>query len=281
MEKTAEQKLITYLLVRQTAACHGGIQNISMVIDQFVEPDFETLESALSAAQGLNKVLVIFATCSVEWNGNRNGSIGTGQRIILCKPDGAVSVHRPRWARAIARQGIDSTLELYPLDEGFLLYGGKSKGTHTIHIHLTEVPLVVAYNASDKTEPEHGETEEQMHEFIESNPDVLEDGLRILHHEHPTDVGTIDFVGADREGNQVIIEVKTRYATLSHVDQLQRYVKHCDRTDHGSIRGLLVAPGFGEKAKRELRETGLEKCRLKQFQNRDLGPSQSSFDRWD
>lgn len=252
-----------------------------MVIDQIIEPDFETLESTLSAAQGLNKVLVIFATCSVEWRGNRNGSIGVGQRIILCKPDGAVSVHRPNWARAIARQGIDSTLELHQMKEGFLLYGSKSKGDYTIHIHLTEVPLAVVYNASDNTKPEHRETEEEMHAFIEANPEVLEDDLRILHHEHPIDVGTIDFVGADKDGTQVIIEVKTQYAKLSHVDQLQRYVKHYDRTDHASVRGLLVAPGFGEKAKRELRETGLEKCRIEEFHYQDTGPKQSSFERWE
>lgn len=252
-----------------------------MVIEQIVEPDFETLESVLSAAQGLNKVLVIFATCSVEWRGNRDGSIGAGQRVILCKPDGAISVHRPNWARGIARQGIDSTLELYPMKEGFLLYGGKSKGEYTIHIHLIEVPLAVVYDASDKTEPEHRETEEEMHEFIESNPEILEDDLRILHHEYPTDVGTIDFVGADKEGNRVIIEVKNRYAKLSHVDQLQRYVKHYDRTDHALVRGLLVAPRFGEKAKRELRETGLEKCRMENFHHQDLGPVQSSFEKWE
>jgi RecB family endonuclease NucS len=252
-----------------------------MDIEQFVEPDFETLDSALSAAQGLNKVLVLFATCSVEWTGNRDGSIGSGQRIILCKPDGAVSVHRPNWARAIARQGVNSTLELYPMDEGFLLYGGKLKGTHTIHIHLIEVPLAVAYDASDTSEPEHRETEEDMHEFIESNPEVIENRLRILHHEYPTDVGNIDFVGADEDGNRVIIEVKTQYAKLSHVDQLHRYVKHYDRTDTASVRGILVAPGFGERAKRELGETGLEKCRVERFQSHDLGPEQSSVNEWE
>ncbi|SEP19546.1 hypothetical protein SAMN05216388_10435 [Halorientalis persicus] len=251
-----------------------------MIVDQIVKPDFEALESALSESQGLDKVLVVFATCSVEWRGNRNGSIGTGQRIILCKPDGAISVHRPNWARAIARQGVNSTLELYPLETGFLLYASKSKGKHTIHIHLQEVPLVVVYSATDKAEPEHRETEEEMHAFIQSNPETLEDGLRILHHEHPIDVGTIDFVGADRSGNRVIIEVKTQYAKLSHVDQLQRYVKHYNRTDNASVRGLLVAPEFGEKTKRELRESGLEKCRLNEFQHQDLGPNQSSFERW-
>ena len=250
-----------------------------MVIDQIVEPVYETLESELSAAQGSNNVLVIFTTCSVEWKGNRDGSIGAGQRIILCKPDGAISVHRPNWAQAIARQGVGSTLELSPLDEGFLLYGGPSK--YTINVHLIEVPLAVIYDASDKAEPEHNETEEQMHEFIKSNPEALEDGLRILHHEHPIDVGTIDFVGADQDGNQVIIEVKTRSGKISDVDQLQRYVRQYDRTDDASVRGLLVAPGFGEKAQRELRETGLEKCKLKKFHQHDLGPKQSSFERWE
>lgn len=252
-----------------------------MAVDQFIEPDFETLESTLSAAQGLNKVLVIFATCSVEWEGNRDGSIGSGQRIILCKPDGSVSVHRPNWARAIARQGVDSKLQMFSVDEGCLLYGSKSGAENTIRVLLTEVSLAVVYNASDEVEPVHRGTEAKIHEFIEENPESLETGLRILHHEHQTEVGAIDFVAADRDGNWVIIEVKNRYAKLSHVDQLRRYVKHYDTTDHAQVRGILVAPKFGEKAKREIREIGLEKHRIQEFSQKDLGPSQSSFEEWE
>jgi len=139
---------------------------------------------------------------------------------------------------------------------------------------------VVVYDASDNAEPEQRETDEEMHEFIKSNPEALEDDLRILHHEHRIDVGTIDFVGADQDGNRVIIEVKTRYGELSHVDQLQRYVKHYDRTEYASVRGILVAPRLGKKAKRELRETGLEFCKLDEFRRQDLGPEQSSFEEW-
>ena len=252
-----------------------------MAIDQFVEPDFETLESTLSAAQGLNKVLVIFATCSVEWDGNRNGAIGSGQRIVLCKPDGSVSVHRPNWARAIARQGVNSKLQLFSAEEGYLLYGSKSGAENTIRILLTEVPLAVVYNASDEADPEHRGTEAKIHEFIETDPERLENGMRILHHEYQTEVGTIDFVAADKDGNWVIIEVKNRYAKLSHVDQLRRYVKHYSATDHAQVRGILVAPKFGKKAKRELREIGLEKHRIKDFSQKDLGPTQSSFEEWE
>jgi len=252
-----------------------------MVVDQFVEPSFETLESALSAAQGQNKALVIFATCSVEWEGNREGSIGSGQRIILCKPDGSVSVHRPNWAKAIARQGVNSKLQLFSVEEGYLLYGSKSGAENTIRVRLTEVPLAVVYNALDEAEPEHRGTEAKIHEFIEDNPESLENGLRILHHEYQTEVGTIDFVAADKDGNWVIIEVKNQYAKLSHVDQLRRYVKHYGATDHAQVRGILVAPKFGEKAERELRELGLEKHRIQQFSQKDLGPSQSSFEEWE
>lgn len=261
-------------------ALDGNPRKIYMVTDQFVEPDFEALDRALSAAQEVNNVLVIFGTCSIEWRGNRDGSIESGQRIILCKPDGAVSVHRPNGARAIARQGVHSTLELYPLNEGLLLYGGKSKGEYSINIQLHEIPLVVVYDASDKAEPEHRETEKAMHGFIKSNPESLEDGLRILHHEHSTDVGKIDFVAADKDGNRVIIEVKAQYARLKHVDQLQRYVKHYNRTDDAYVRGLLVAPGFGERAKKELRRNGLDKYKMNKFQHTDLGPKQSSFENW-
>ncbi|WP_166377180.1 endonuclease NucS domain-containing protein [Halorubrum sp. BOL3-1] len=218
-----------------------------MIIDQFVEPDFETLQSTLSAARGLNKVVVIFATCSVEWNGNRDGSIGTGQRIVLCKPDGSVSVHRPTGARAVARQGIGSKLQLVSSENGDLLYGSKSRGQNTIRVLLTEVSLAVVYDAIDDAEPEHDNTEAEIHESIASNPEILEDGLRIVHHEHSISVGTIDVVAADEDGNWVIIEVKNPYAKLSHVDQLRRYVKHYRTTEHGPVRGMLVAPRFGKK----------------------------------
>jgi len=251
-----------------------------MVIDQFVEPDFETLQSTLSTARGRNKVVVIFATCSVEWKGNRDGSIGTGQRIVLCKPDGSVSVHRPNGARAVARQGINSTVELVPTDDGHLLYGSKSGGQNTIRVLFTEVSLAIVYDASDDAEPEHNNTEAKIHEFIANNPESIEDGLRIIHHEHPISVGTIDFVAADEDGDWVIIEVKNPYAQLSHVDQLRRYVKHYRTAEDKPVRGMLVAPKFGEKAKRELREIGLEKHAVGEFYEKDLGPNQSSFEQW-
>lgn len=140
-------------------------------------------------------------------------------------------------ARVGHEQSLDkvstANLQLFSVDEGYLLYGSKSGAENTIRVLLTGVPFAVVYDASDDAEPEHRSTEAKIHEFIEDNPESLEDGLRILHHEYQTEVGTIEFVAADEDGNWVVIEVKNQYAKLSHVDQLRRYVKHYKkRTTH-------------------------------------------------
>ena len=65
-------------------------------------PDASELESLLSTARTQDHVVVILARCTVQWSGGRDGEIGSGERLIICKPDGAIAVHRPTGARAVA-----------------------------------------------------------------------------------------------------------------------------------------------------------------------------------
>lgn len=243
-------------------------------------PSFSELVKFASGARSAGRLLTIYARCSVKYTGHREGQIGKGDRIIICKPDGAVAVHRPTGARAIARQAIGSTFETIELDDCLRLFASKG-GTETIRVDIFDASLAVRCDAVDEATLEQNQTEEQMHSFILSNPGAIEDGFRILEHERSTPYGRIDFYGADKDGNNVVIEVKQPIAKLPHVDQLQRYLSHYQSTDSASVRGVLVAPAFKNKVKRTLRDTDLEWVRLNQFQKHTTSPHQASIDDWD
>lgn len=52
--------------------------------------------------------------------------------------------------------------------------------------------------------------ERELEEFIVRNPDAIEEGFEILSRHWPTDSGPLDILGADAEGNIVVIELKAK-----------------------------------------------------------------------
>ena len=250
------------------------------MIENVIEtPDSPELVKFISNGYERGNLTTIHATCSVEFTGNREDEIGPGDRVILCKRDGAVAVHRPSGARAVARQGVRSSLDVF-LDNGEpVVYAAKGKN-ESIRVDIHDPVLAIQYVASDDAALIENQTEEQMHEYIKSNPESIEDELRIIQHERQTPYGRIDFYAADADGNNVVIEIKQSAAKYKHVDQLQRYVTHFDKSEHSTVRGILVAPHFGGKIKQLLRENDLEWVRLEEYEKTHFAPGQTLMDEW-
>lgn len=243
-------------------------------------PDPAELVAFISNGHERGYLVTIHANCSVEFTGNREGKIGPGDRVILCKRDGAVSVHRPSGARAAASQGIRSSLEVFLEDEIPVIYAAKGR-SESIRVDIHEPVLAIWYAANDDAALVENKTEEQMHAYIKSNPETIEDGLRIISHERGTPYGRIDFFAADSDGNNVVLEIKTTAAKYKDVDQLYRYISHFQKTEQSPIRGMLVAPYIGEQIQNLLREHGLEWVRMEEYENTHFAPGQTSIDEWD
>ncbi|OAQ53953.1 hypothetical protein HTG_00050 [Natrinema mahii] len=242
-------------------------------------PSLGELTDFVSRAHAEGDLVTIFATCRVEYTGAREGKIGEGERLIICKKDGAVTVHRPTGARAVARQGIGSSLETVLIDDFLRIYAAKGQ-SEQIRVDITDASLAVRSSATDEAILQENQTENQMHEFIQSNPEEIEEGLRIIEHERWTPHGRIDFYGADTDGNNVILEIKQPVAQYSHVDQLHRYVSYFRKSDDASVRGILVAPEVGNKVKRLLRKQGLGWKQLTEYQINSTPVNQTSVDEW-
>jgi predicted Mrr-cat superfamily restriction endonuclease len=106
------------------------------------------------------------------------------------------------------------------------------------------------------------ENEDEIKNYILSNPSDLEEGLSELKPEHQTSVGNVDFLGKDKNGISVVIEVKVN-ASDSVIGQLLGYMQaYKEESRDENLRGIIVAENFTERCKRAAKASGLRlyKC---------------------
>lgn len=98
---------------------------------------------------------------------------------------------------------------------------------------------------------------DKLEPMLVANPEIIEDGLRVITHQQQTDTGPLDILGVDDEGTLVVIELKNE-AAEGHLDQGLRYYDWCRRNiawiaqafkDHGindkaRPRLVLIAPSY-------------------------------------
>jgi Holliday junction resolvase-like predicted endonuclease len=105
---------------------------------------------------------------------------------------------------------------------------------------------------------------EELEPLLIANPEIIEEGLKIIAHQHPTDSGPLDILSADSDGTLVVIELKNEAAD-GHLDQGLRYYDWCRQNiswianaykaktkinPDATPRLMLVAPSFTETVKR-------------------------------
>lgn len=105
---------------------------------------------------------------------------------------------------------------------------------------------------------------DELEPLVVAHPDLIEDGLKIIAHQHPTDSGPLDVLAVDADGTLVVIELKNE-AAEGHLDQGLRYYDWCRQniswlasayaakakiTAEATPRLMLVAPAFTETVRR-------------------------------
>lgn len=87
-------------------------------------------------------------------------------------------------------------------------------------------------------------TEHAIQDAILRNPDLIEEGFEPLETEKQTDYGAIDILGEDRQGNKVIVEIKSYEADMNHLKQLTGFVENQKQNLGDDLRGVLIAPSI-------------------------------------
>jgi len=276
-----------------------------MVAEQIDAPDPETLVSEAKAAFRDGAMLTVQARCEVEYEGRTSGHLGPGDRILVAKSDGTFLVHQPtghkpvNWmpgggtvsARVSEASAAGTAAESASGDEPrvAVLLARRTNPTERVEARILDAHGLTRFDATDGATYEESGTEAEMHEYIETNPEVLEEGLRIVDHERESKYGFIDFFARDESGTPVVVEVKRIQATLNHFDQLQRYVSLYEEGEaspheggvtaggNDEVRGMLVAPDASERVRRALRDNGLEFVELAAFDTDAKGATEAKL----
>ncbi len=231
-------------------------------MEKFVQkPSSEEAAEILKEYLRREYTVQINGLCSVNYQGRAKSKLDRGERIVIKKKDSALLVHGPdnyqpkNWQPQVDSWKVESGEEL-------LLRAERTNPDEHVEIRFEEIELLTVSQLVDKSELKVSGHEVEIHEAIEEEPEIIEEGLKIIERERETPAGFIDVFARDSEDNYVVIEVK-RNPDYNTVLQLNRYVEEIDEEFSGDIRGILVAPKMTDKILSYLKERNLEFVEIK------------------
>jgi endonuclease len=185
-------------------------------------------------------VRLIVARCEVTYTGRLTAHLPESTRLLMLKDDGSVLVHADAGGyKPLNWMTPPTVIE----DEGSTLVVRKRAGRteDRLEIRLVEVLSDVSHDMGEALALEKDGVERDLQLLLADQPTALEEGLRLVKREWPTDVGPVDLMCRDMDDGWVAVEIK-RVGTIDAVEQLTRYLD-CIRVDpaRATCRGILAA----------------------------------------
>ncbi|MGH3004029.1 MAG: endonuclease NucS [Gaiellaceae bacterium] len=185
---------------------------------------------------------LIVARCEVSYTGRLTTRLAESVRLLMIKEDGTFMV----WSDS-GGQSVKPLNWMTPPtaieDTGDLVVVRKRAGRSEdrLEIRLLEVLSDVRHDMGEAAALEKDGVERDLQLLLAADPTHVEEGLRLVKREWPTDVGPVDLMCRDAEDGWVAIEIK-RVGTIDAVEQLSRYLD-CIRIDpsRADCRGILAA----------------------------------------
>jgi endonuclease len=197
---------------------------------------------------------VVIARCQVDYAGRLTAHLPMATRLIMVKADGCVAIHadggayKPlNWMNA--PNVLDAQAARWRVTNG--------KGEQ-LEITLLEVLSDQEYEFGEDPGLTKDGVEAHLQELLAANPDALTDGLQLVRREYPTDIGPVDLLCRDEDGNYIAVEIKRR-GEIDGVEQLRRYIERLDRDPLlRPVRGIFAAQRVKPQAKVLAAERGIE-----------------------
>ena len=220
-------------------------------------PDFDEASEILKEYLSREFTVQVNGLCTVNYTGRASSKLDRGERLLIKKQDSALLVHGPDNYQPKNWQPTVDSFDVEVRDEALVLTASRFSPDEKVEVFFDEISLITVDQLVDKSELKIAGHEVDIHESIEENPEMIEEGLKVVERERETPAGFIDVFARDESDDYVVIEVK-RNPDYNTVLQLQRYVDEIEDEFNGDIRGILVAPKMTDKVLDYLEERGLE-----------------------
>ncbi len=220
-------------------------------------PDFDEASEILKEYLSREFTVQVNGLCTVNYTGRAASKLDRGERLLIKKQDSALLVHGPDNYQPKNWQPEVDSFDVEVKDEALVLTASRFNPDEKVEVFFDEISLITIDQLVDKSELKIAGHEVDIHESIEDDPEMIEEGLKVVERERETPAGFIDVFARDESDDYVVIEVK-RNPDYNTVLQLQRYVDEIEDEFNGEIRGILVAPKMTDKVLDYLEERGLE-----------------------
>ena len=188
---------------------------------------------------------LLVAECTVDYDGRLTAHLPRAVRLVMVKADGCVAIHadggayKPlNWMTApnVLREEPGVWTVTNPKDE-------------TLTITLHDVISDSHHELGEDPGLQKDGVEAHLQELLAVAPEQLGQGMHLIRREYPTEIGPVDLLCRDRDGQVVAVEVKRR-GEIDGVEQLTRYLDFLNRqADLSPVRGLFVAQEIKLQAK--------------------------------
>jgi RecB family endonuclease NucS len=116
-------------------------------------------------------------------------------------------------------------------------------------IHLHEVLADTSHDLGVDPGLEKDGVEAHLQVLLAEHPEQIATGLSLVRREYPTDIGPVDLLCRDADGNAVAVEIKRR-GDIDGVEQLTRYLDRLNLDPRlRPVRGMFVAQSVKPQAK--------------------------------
>ena len=188
---------------------------------------------------------LVIARCSVDYRGRLTAHLQPATRLIMVKADGCVAIHADGGAYK-PLNWMNAPNTLIEEEDRWLVTNPKGE---ELDIRIEETLSDQRFELGADPGLEKDGVEGHLQKLLASKPHVLEEGLRLVRREYPTDIGPVDLLCRSSAGDTVAVEIKRR-GEMDGVEQLTRYL---DRLAHDSrlhpLRGILAAVAIAPQAK--------------------------------
>jgi endonuclease len=183
---------------------------------------------------------LVVARCEVSYTGRLSAYLPESTRLLIFKDDGSVLVHADAGGyKPLNWMTPPTVVEEHPGAIVVRKRAGRSEDR--LEILLVEVLSDVKHDMGEAAALEKDGVERDLQLELAAQPQALGEDLRLVRREWPTDIGPVDLMCKDEDGQWVAVEIK-RIATMEAVEQLTRYLERI-RLDPAmsGCRGILAA----------------------------------------
>jgi endonuclease len=188
---------------------------------------------------------LVIARCSVDYEGRLTARLPSATRLIMVKADGCVAVHADGGAYK-PLNWMNAPNHVEELSDRWVVTNPKGE---CLTITLEEVFSDTDHELGEDPGLEKDGVERHLQVLLAERPWALEEDLRLIRREYPTDIGPVDLLCSDRNGDAVAVEIKRR-GEIDGVEQLSRYLERLQEDPRlGRVRGILAAQVVKPQAK--------------------------------